>query len=48
VDAVQRAADVGCRLVVRRPSARVVRVLAICGLEALLLDDTDGDTREHR
>src|SRR4029077_12691495 len=33
VDAAQTAATVGRQLVVRRPSASVVRVLAICGVD---------------
>jgi len=48
VNAAQHAASVDCKLVVRRPSATIVRVLGICGVDVLLLDDTDGDTRGHR
>ena len=48
VSAALTAASVDCKLVVRRPSATVVRVLGICGVDALLLDDTDGETRGSR
>ena len=48
VNAARAAATEGCKLVVRRPSATVVRVLAICGVDELLLGDTDGDRKARR
>src|SRR3954449_5672063 len=48
VNAAQTAASVGCKLIVRRPNATVVRVLGICGVDELLLDDADGETTARR
>ena len=48
VNAATAAETVGCKLVVRRPTATVVRVLGICGVDELLLDDTDGDSKARR
>jgi len=48
VNAASAAATDGCKLVVRRPTATVVRVLGICGVDELLLDDTDRDPKARR
>ena len=48
VNAATAAETNGCNLVVRRPTATVVRVLGICGVDELLLDDTDGDPKARR
>jgi len=48
VDAAQAATNVGCKLVVQRPTANVVRVLGICGLDQLLLADAESDPTARR
>src|SRR5258705_13988123 len=45
VNAARAAATDGRKLVVRRPTATVVRVLGICGVADLLLDDADRDPK---
>jgi anti-sigma B factor antagonist len=48
VNAAQTATRVDCRLVLRRPSATVVRILGICGVDEFLLGDADSDTTARR
>jgi anti-sigma B factor antagonist len=48
VNAARAAETDGCKLVVRRPTATVVRVLGICGVDELLLDDTHEDPKARR
>jgi len=48
VDAAEAAATAGCKLVVQRPTANVVRVLGILGLDELLLAEADNDPTVRR
>ncbi len=48
VGAAQAAAKVGCALVVRNPSGMVERVLQLCGVDKILMDDSGGDASEDR
>jgi len=48
VGAAQAAAKVGCQLVVRNPSGMVDRVLQLCGVDKILMDDSGGDASEDR
>jgi anti-anti-sigma factor len=48
LDAADKAAAVGCRLVVRRPNRTVMRVLSICGVDDVLLDRGIGESVEGR
>jgi anti-sigma B factor antagonist len=41
VDAMHKASAVGCKLVVQHPSGLILRMLEICGVDRLLLDDSD-------
>ena len=48
VNATRDAAGVGCKLVARHPTATVLRVLGICGVDGLLLDEADRGTTARR
>jgi anti-sigma B factor antagonist len=48
VAAAQAAAKVGCELGVRNPSGMVHRVLELCGVDKILMDDSGGDASEDR
>ena len=48
VNAASAAATDGCKVVVRRPTATVVRVLGICGVDELLLDESARDPKARR
>ena len=48
LDAAETAAASGCHLAVRRANTTVRRVLAICGVDHMLLDHSDGDSAEGR
>jgi anti-sigma B factor antagonist len=48
VAAARAAAKVGCELVVRNPSGMVARVLELCGVDKILLDDSGGDASGGR
>jgi anti-sigma B factor antagonist len=48
LDAAEKAATVGCQLVVRRPGPTVLRIFAICGVDDILLGRVDGETLKGR
>jgi anti-sigma B factor antagonist len=48
VNAAEAASRVGSTLVLRNPSASVVRVLGICGVDELLLDAAGRDATARR
>jgi anti-sigma B factor antagonist len=48
VGAAQAAAKVGCKLVVRNAGGIVERVLQLCGVDKILMDDSGGDASEGR
>ena len=44
IHAARAAAKVGSKLTVRNPVGRVLRVLELCGVDEILLDDPNGPT----
>ena len=48
LNVAKQAATAGSELVVRRPVGIVLRVLEICGVDALLLRCSDEDTSEDQ
>jgi anti-anti-sigma factor len=48
VAAAQAAANVGCELGVSNPSGMVERVLELCGVDKILMDDPGEDASEGR
>jgi anti-sigma B factor antagonist len=46
--AAKTASDVGCAFVVRHPNSLTERVIAICGVGDLLLEDSDGRASADR
>jgi anti-sigma B factor antagonist len=41
LDAAREGAEMGCKLVVRNPTAAITRVFEICGVDKILLEDAD-------
>jgi anti-sigma B factor antagonist len=48
LDAAGKAAAVGCRFVVRRPTPGVLRIFTICGVDEILLGSLDGERSKGR
>jgi anti-sigma B factor antagonist len=48
VIAARKGSEMGCKLVVRNPTAAILRVFEICGLDEILLEGVDRDATQGR
>ena len=46
--AVRKGSEIGCKVVVRNPTAAILRVFEICGVDEFLLENVDRDAIQGR